>query len=109
MKLDKSVVQRRIDLMAAEGIVSLSLSSLISTYGRASKIKTFIPNANIGVDIDANKLRNEYDALVICTGATWPRDLKIANRQVDGIHFAMEYLQVCDCLSGMLQVDIIPQ
>jgi len=46
------------------------------------------------VDVDAAKLREENDALVICTGATWPRDLKIAGREADGIHFAMEFLQV---------------
>ncbi|KAF7322595.1 Glutamate synthase [Mycena chlorophos] len=75
MKLDKTVVQRRIDLMAAEGI-------------------TFVPNAHIGVDIDAEQIREENDAVVICTGATWPRDLKIPNRETHGIHFAMEYLQM---------------
>lgn len=75
MKLDKSVVQRRLDLMEAEGV-------------------TFVPNTNVGVDVDAQKIRAEHDATVISTGATWPRDLKIPNRQVDGIHFAMEYLQL---------------
>ncbi|KAI0950465.1 glutamate synthase [NADH], variant 2 [Taiwanofungus camphoratus] len=75
MKLDKSVVQRRLDLMAAEGV-------------------TFVPNAHVGRDIDVNELRAENDAVVICTGATWPRDLKIPNREADGIHFAMEYLQM---------------
>jgi glutamate synthase (NADPH/NADH) len=53
-----------------------------------------VPNANIGVDIDAGELQNENDAVVVCTGATWPRDLKIPGRDADGIHFAMEYLQV---------------
>jgi glutamate synthase (NADPH/NADH) len=48
----------------------------------------------VGVDIDVDDLREENDALVICTGATWPRDLKIPNRNADGIHFAMEFLQV---------------
>ncbi|KAF8654066.1 hypothetical protein AX16_003599 [Volvariella volvacea WC 439] len=75
MKLDKSIVQRRLDLMAAEGI-------------------TFVPNANVGVNVDIEELRAENDALVVCTGATWPRDLRIPNRNVDGIHFAMEYLQL---------------
>jgi len=75
MKLDKSIVQRRLDLMAAEGI-------------------TFVANANVGVDVDAETIRAENDAVVICTGATWPRDLKIPNREADGIHFAMEYLQL---------------
>jgi hypothetical protein len=47
------------------------------------------------VDIDAKQLQEESDAVVICTGATWPRDLKIPNRGTDGIHFAMDFLQVC--------------
>ncbi|KAI8373021.1 uncharacterized protein BYT42DRAFT_578944 [Radiomyces spectabilis] len=74
MKLDKKVVQRRLDLMAAEGI-------------------TFVPNAHIGVDIDANALRDQNDAVIVATGATWPRDLKIPGRESNGIHFAMEFLQ----------------
>ena len=53
-----------------------------------------MPNAHVGVDVDVAQIRAECDALVICTGATWPRDLKIPNRSADGIHFAMEYLQV---------------
>ncbi|KAI0797625.1 hypothetical protein C8Q75DRAFT_739017 [Abortiporus biennis] len=75
MKLDKNIVQRRLDLMAAEGV-------------------TFVPNTHVGKDVDVNELHNQNDAVVICTGATWPRDLKIPNRNVDGIHFAMEYLQL---------------
>ncbi|KAJ3557788.1 hypothetical protein NM688_g1279 [Phlebia brevispora] len=75
MKLDKNIVQRRIDLMAAEGV-------------------TFVPNAHVGKDIDVNELRAQNDAIVICTGATWPRDLKIPGREGNGIHFAMEYLQM---------------
>ncbi|KAK2467028.1 hypothetical protein APHAL10511_001286 [Amanita phalloides] len=75
MKLDKTIVQRRLDLMAAEGI-------------------TFVPNANVGVDVDVAQMRAENDAVVLCTGATWPRDLKIPGRNAPGIHFAMEYLQL---------------
>ncbi|KAH9945975.1 NADPH-dependent glutamate synthase [Epithele typhae] len=75
MKLDKSVVQRRLDLMAAEGV-------------------TFVPSTCVGKDIDANELREQNDAVIFATGATWPRDLKIPNRGVDGIHFAMEFLQL---------------
>ncbi|EJD05779.1 NADPH-dependent glutamate synthase [Fomitiporia mediterranea MF3/22] len=74
MKLDKAVVQRRLDLMAAEGV-------------------TFVPNAHVGVNVDVHRLKGEFDAVVLATGATWPRDLKIANRTADGIHFAMEFLQ----------------
>lgn len=43
--------------------------------------------------MDVKHLQSEFDAVVLATGATWPRDLKIANRNVDGIHFAMEFLQ----------------
>lgn len=57
--------------------------------------KIFVPNANVGVDVEASRIRAENDAVVICTGATWPRDLKIPNRAADGVHFAMEYLQAC--------------
>ncbi|GAA5803630.1 hypothetical protein EDC94DRAFT_562696 [Helicostylum pulchrum] len=74
MKLDKKIVQRRVDLLAAEGI-------------------TFVANANVGVDIDANTIREQNDALIVATGATWPRDLKIPGRESNGIHFAMEFLQ----------------
>jgi len=52
-----------------------------------------VPNANVGVDVDVEDLRTENDALIVCTGATWPRDLRLPNRDADGIHFAMEFLQ----------------
>ncbi|KAF9334403.1 glutamate synthase [NADH] [Podila minutissima] len=73
--LDKGIVQRRIDLMAAEGI-------------------RFVPNTHVGVTTDVNSIRDENDALILATGATWPRDLPIVNRNLDGIHFAMEFLQL---------------
>jgi len=73
MKLDKKVVQRRLDLMADEGV-------------------EFINNTHVGVDIDAQELRSQYDAIVMSTGATWPRNLSIKNREANGIHFAMELL-----------------
>jgi glutamate synthase (NADPH/NADH) len=74
MKLDKNVVQRRIDLMAAEGI-------------------EFVSNANVGYNVDVIELKNSMDVLLLATGATWPRDLKIPNRNLNNIHFAMEFLQ----------------
>ncbi len=73
MKLDKRIVQRRIDLMAAEGV-------------------TFVTNCAIGKDMPAQRLRDEFDAIVLCCGATKPRDLTIEGRQLKGIHFAMEFL-----------------
>lgn len=76
MKLDKQVVQRRVDLMAEEGV-------------------RFITNARVGDDYDhpVDQLRREFDALVLCVGATKARDLSIEGRDSKGIHFAMEFLQ----------------
>ncbi|GAA5912483.1 hypothetical protein JCM8208_006614 [Rhodotorula glutinis] len=74
MKLDKRVVQRRIDLMADEGV-------------------QFVNNAHVGKTHDVHEIRAENDALIMATGATWPRDLKMKNRELGGIHFAMEFLQ----------------
>ena len=73
MKLDKSIVQRRVDLLTQEGV-------------------TFITNTAIGKDLSANKLRDDYDAMVLCCGATKPRDLSIDGRNLRGIHFAIEFL-----------------
>jgi glutamate synthase (NADPH/NADH) len=53
-----------------------------------------VPNAHVGVDTDINDIRANNDAVVLCTGATWPRNLNIKGRDADGIHFAMDYLQV---------------
>lgn len=68
MKLDKAIVQRRIDLMAAEGVA-------------------FVSNANVGVDVDAATIRQQNDAVVVATGATWPRNLPLKGRDANGIHF----------------------
>ena len=73
MKLDKAIVQRRIEIMAQEGI-------------------TFVTNTAIGGDIPATQLREDFDALVLCGGATKPRDLPADGRDLNGIHFAMEFL-----------------
>ena len=74
MKLDKrEVVERRIRLMEQEGI-------------------KFICNANVGDNVEPQIFLKEYDATVICTGATQPRDLPIEGRQLQGVHFAMEFL-----------------
>nr|XP_049703024.1 uncharacterized protein LOC110374537 [Helicoverpa armigera] len=74
MKLSKEVVARRIKLMTAEGIA-------------------FKCNVDVGRDISASDLANEYNALVLCMGATWPRDLPLKGRQLNGIHYAMEFLE----------------
>ncbi|KAJ2802811.1 glutamate synthase [NADH] [Coemansia guatemalensis] len=73
MKLDKRLVQRRVDKMAAEGVV-------------------FVTGAHVGVTHAAGDMLAQHDALLLATGATWPRDLAIEGRQLGGVHFAMEYL-----------------
>ena len=73
MKLDKAHVQRRIDLLTQEGV-------------------TFVPNTEIGKNYPARTLLDEFHAIVLCTGATKPRDLSIEGRQLHGVHFAMEFL-----------------
>ena len=73
MKLDKAIVQRRIDLLAQEGI-------------------SFVTNTTIGIDLSVTKLLEDVDAIVLCGGATKPRDLPIEGRDLHGIHFAMEFL-----------------
>ena len=74
MKLDKEkIVRRRLDLLEAEGI-------------------EFVCNTEIGKDLPAEALLRDYDAVILCTGATKPRDLPIEGRNLNGIHFAMEFL-----------------
>jgi glutamate synthase (NADPH/NADH) small chain len=75
MKLDKRVVQRRINVMAAEGVA-------------------FVTNCEVGRDYPAAKLREEFDAVVLCGGATRPNDFfaRTEGRDLRGIHFAMEFL-----------------
>ncbi|MDG6904448.1 MAG: glutamate synthase subunit beta [Nitrososphaerota archaeon] len=73
MKLDKSLVQRRIELMAKEGV-------------------SFVVNTEIGKQIQAKKLLEEFDATLLCGGATVPRNLPIEGRNLRGIHFGVEYL-----------------
>jgi glutamate synthase (NADPH/NADH) small chain len=71
--LDKDIVLRRVDLLAEEGV-------------------DFKTNIEIGKDLPGDKLIKDHDSVIICTGATIPRDLPIPGRQLKGIHFAMEFL-----------------
>lgn len=77
MKLEKTVVDRRVNLLQQEGV-------------------KFVVNADVGGKgkkaVSVEKLLDENDALLLATGATTPRDLKIPHREGDGIHFAMEFL-----------------
>ena len=72
-KLDKEILDRRLELLRAEGIV-------------------FKTNVNIGTDLPINTLIDEVDAVVLCGGATVPRNLNIKGREFKGIHFAMDFL-----------------
>ncbi|MCC8128491.1 MAG: glutamate synthase subunit beta [Clostridiales bacterium] len=74
MKLEKQIVQRRVKLMADEGV-------------------QFVTNCNIGVDKPAQELIDEYDAVVLCCGASNPRDLNNPGRDAKGIHFAVDFLR----------------
>jgi NADPH-dependent glutamate synthase beta subunit-like oxidoreductase len=53
---------------------------------------TFRPSVNVGVDVTGEQLRKEFDAVVLAVGATKPRDLPVPGRELDGVHYAMEFL-----------------
>ena len=72
-KLEKQYLDRRLDLMRAEGV----------------RFKT---SCNVGVDVPVESLRHDFDAVILAGGATAPRDLPVPGRELKGIHFAMEYL-----------------
>jgi glutamate synthase (NADPH/NADH) small chain len=72
-KLEKYVIDRRLDQMRAEGV-------------------TFVTNAHVGVNVPVEALTEHYDAILLSGGSEQPRDLKIPGRELRGIHFAMEYL-----------------
>ena len=72
-KLEKHVVERRVKLMEAEGV-------------------KFVTSANVGFNVKVEDLRRDFDAIVLCGGATKGRDLPVPGRELKGIHFAMEYL-----------------
>jgi glutamate synthase (NADPH/NADH) small chain len=73
MKLDKSLVDRRVRQMIDEGV-------------------TFVPNTEVGKDYPTERLKREFDGIVLTGGATWPRDLPVEGRNLQGIHFAMDFL-----------------
>lgn len=72
-KLDKQIVERRINLMIQEGV-------------------KFQTNAHVGQNTSVNQLREEYDVILLTGGATVPRDLPIPGRSLKGVHFAMDFL-----------------
>lgn len=72
-KLEKKILDRRIKLMKAEGII-------------------FKTNANVGQNVRTKSLLEDFDAILLCGGSTVPRDLPIKGRELKGVHFAMEFL-----------------
>jgi len=72
-KMEKWLIDRRMEQMAAEGV-------------------TFRTSVAVGVDVKGDDLRREFDAIVLSCGATKPRDLPVPGRELQGIHFAMEFL-----------------
>ena len=73
MKLDKSVIDRKVDVMKAEGV-------------------KFVTGVNVGLDVKAADLYKEYDRVILCCGAKNPRDIKAPGRDAEGIYFAVDYL-----------------
>ena len=87
-KLEKRVLDRRIDLLKQEGI-------------------DFRCGTETGADVSGDDLCQSFDSIVICTGATRPRDLPIPGRELSGIHFAMDFLKGQNCvISG--EADAVP-
>jgi len=72
-KLEKHVIDRRLEQMAAEGV-------------------EFVTDAHVGENVSVESLRADFDAIVLAGGAEHPRDLKVPGRELKGIHFAMEFL-----------------
>ncbi len=72
-KLNKRVIDRRLELFVEEGII-------------------FKPNVNVGVDISKEDLLKKFDAVLLAIGAEKPRDLPVEGRDLDGVHFAMDFL-----------------
>jgi glutamate synthase (NADPH) small chain len=72
-KLEKHIVDRRLDQMSAEGV-------------------QFIPNAHVGKNVAVEELQNEFHAIILAGGSEQPRDLQVPGRELRGIHFAMEFL-----------------
>jgi len=79
-KMEKSILDRRLDQMRAEGT-------------------EFRCGVNVGVDVSAKSLRRDYDAVVLAGGSTIPRDLPIPGRELRGIYFAMGYLKNANYVS----------
>ena len=73
MKLDKSLVERRVELLRGQGV-------------------EFVTGADVGRNVDLARIRQDFDAVLLAAGATRPRDLDVPGRELEGIHMAMEFL-----------------
>jgi len=73
MKLEKDVIARRVDLMVQDGV-------------------EFITNTDVGKDIRAEQLMQQYDRIILACGASHPRDIKASGRETEGIYFAVDFL-----------------
>lgn len=74
MKLEKHIIDRKIDIMKQEGV-------------------TFITNADVGKSYNASKLKKEFDSIILACGASNPRDIKVPGRDAKGIYFAVDFLK----------------
>ncbi len=92
MKLDKHLVQRRIDQLAAEGVEFLTGVHVGGPEGTGGTLPSQMGLPAEARRICPNKLVEENDALLLATGATRPRDLNVPGRDLGGVHFAMEFL-----------------
>lgn len=92
MKLEKQVIDRRVDIMKAEGV-------------------EFITNVNVGIDVKPARLMREYDAVILACGASNPRDIKVPGRESKGIYFAVDYLTMVtkSLLNSDLQDGKLPE
>ena len=75
MKLDKRIIDRRVELMKAEGV-------------------HFVTSADVGHTVSLQAIRDKADAVVLAIGSTRPRDLPVPGRELDGVHFAMDFLRL---------------
>ena len=86
-KLEKKVIDRRVKILEKEGII-------------------FQTKKCLGKDITIDRLDSKYDAVILCIGSTIPKDINIVGRELDGIHFAMDFLTMQNRINSNLKTDI---
>ena len=74
MKLEKQIIERRINIMKEEGV-------------------GFKTNVNVGKDISVKELKEQFDRIILCCGASNPRDINVKGREAEGIYFAVDFLK----------------